>query len=417
MDNVPTSAFLADMAARGSIHQCTDLEALDAALSGGPVPAYVGFDATADSLHVGHLMSLMALRRLQAAGHRPVVLIGGGTTKVGDPSFRDATRPILDEEAIARNAEALKRTVARFVRFGDGPTDAVLVDNADWLDGLAFIGFLRDVGRHFTVSRMLTFDSVRNRIDREGGLTLLEFTYMTLQAFDFLHLSRGMGCLLQMGGSDQWGNIVNGVELARRADGRRVFGLTTPLVQTASGEKMGKTAGGAVWLDPGKLSSLDLWQWWRNVADADVGRFLLLFTDLPVEECRRLAAGEGAALNEAKAALADAAVAIAHGREAAAAARATATAAQGGESAEGLPVVEIPEGEVGEGLGLVDLMIRAGFATGRGEARRAIAGGALRVDGGKADDPEGLVTRERLATGTVRLTLGRKRHALVRMEP
>ncbi len=403
------------MAARGCLNQCTDLEGLDALMSAGPATAYVGFDATADSLHVGHLLSLMTLRRLQRAGHRPIVLIGGGTTKVGDPSFRDTTRPMLDEEAIARNAEGLRRIASRFVRFGDGPSDALLLDNADWLDPLRFIGFLRDVGRHFTVGRMLSFDSVRNRIDREEGISLLEFTYMTLQAFDFLHLSRERGCVLQMGGSDQWGNIVNGVELARKADRRQVFGLTTPLLQTASGEKMGKTAGGAVWLDPDRLSSFDLWQWWRNAADADVGRFLLMFTDLPVEECRRLAALEGPGLNEAKAALADAAVGIAHGPEAAAGARdAAASAFDRGGDAAALPVVALSGEEASAGMSVVDLMLRAGFATGRGEARRAIAGGGVRVDGEKVADEAAALTAEALMRGA-RLSSGRKRHVQVRV--
>lgn len=313
----PRSDFVRALGERGFIHQCTDLDGLDGALSGPPRAAYIGFDATADSLHCGHLMQLMPLRRLQRCGHKPVVLIGGGTTRIGDPSFRDSSRPLLDDAQIAANVAGLRQIFSRYLTFGDGATDAVLVNNADWLDALHLIPFLRDVGRHFTVNRMLSFDSVRTRLDREEPLTLLEFNYMILQAFDFLELSRRHGCILQMGGSDQWGNIVNGMELGRRVDQSQLFGLTTPLLTTASGTKMGKTAGGAIWLNADRLAPYGFWQFWRNTEDADVGRFLRLFTDLPLDEIERLEALEGPEINAAKAVLAHEATKLAHGEAAA----------------------------------------------------------------------------------------------------
>src|SRR5690242_8485824 len=330
---------------RGYIHQVTDPAALDALASKQIVPGYIGFDATAPSLHVGNLVSIMLLRRLQQAGHKPIVVMGGGTTKVGDPSGKDEGRKLLTSEEIDANIASIRRCFERFLSFGDGPTDAILVNNADWLDRLEYIPFLRDVGRHFTINRMLTFDSVRLRLDREQPLTFLEFNYMILQAYDFLELSRRAGCRLQLGGSDQWGNIVNGIELARRIDGTELYGVTTPLITTADGAKMGKTAKGAVWLDGEMLSPYDYWQFWRNTQDADVGRFLRLFTDLPLDEIRQLETLSGAEINQAKIVLATEATALLHGREAAdAAARTAAETFDGGGLGEDLPTLHIGEG-------------------------------------------------------------------------
>ncbi|MCA1940515.1 MAG: tyrosine--tRNA ligase, partial [Caenispirillum bisanense] len=332
------------LAERGFLHQGTDWQGLDALFAdGAPVTAYIGFDATADSLHVGHLLSIMTLRWLQKTGHRPLVLMGGGTTRIGDPSFRDTTRPLLDDAQIAANIAGIRRVFERFLTFGDGPTDAVMVNNADWLDRLGYIAFLRDFGRHFSVNRMLTFDSVRQRLDREQPLTFLEFNYMLLQATDFVELSRRFGCRLQMGGSDQWGNIVNGVELGRRVDDVPLFGATTPLLTTASGTKMGKTASGAVWLNAERRSPFEFWQFWRNTEDADVGHFLRLFTELPLDEIDRLAGLHGAALNESKKVLATAVTTLVHGADAAAEAAETARRAfEEGAAADGLPTVEVP---------------------------------------------------------------------------
>ena len=405
------AGFLDDAAARGLVQACTDEAGLAAALAGGPVAGYAGFDATADCLHVGHLLPLMLLRRFQRAGHRPIVLLGGGTTRIGDPSFRDAGRPMLDADGIARNVAGIRRVVARFLAF-DGPDGAVMVDNAEWLDPLRFIDFLREVGRHFTVSRMLTFDSVRNRLDAGEGLTLMEFNYMVLQAFDFLHLSRERGCLLQLGGSDQWGNIVNGIELARRVDRRQLFGLTAPLLATASGTKMGKTADGAVWLDPDRLGSFELWQWWRNVDDRDAGRFLPMFTDLPLDECRRLAALRGSEANAAKEALADGAVAIAHGADGLARARAGRAAAFGADEA-GLPEHAVPPGTDGT-VPVAEVLVHCGLASSRNEARRLIRDGGARLDGTVVTDPLATLANERIAAG-VRVSAGRKRHARTRI--
>ncbi|WP_040848337.1 tyrosine--tRNA ligase, partial [Nitrospirillum viridazoti] len=307
----PRSTALQVLGARGYIHQCTNLDGLDAAFSAGVVPVYIGFDATADSLHVGHLLPIMTLRRLQRAGHKPIVLIGGGTTRVGDPSFRATERPLLSDEQITANIQGIRQVFERFLTFGSGPIDAVMVNNADWLDRLGYIDLLRDIGRHFSVNRMLSFDSVKARLERQDPMSFLEFNYMILQAFDFLELHRRAGCLAQMGGSDQWGNIVNGIDLVRRLEGREVFGLTTPLLTTASGTKMGKTASGAVWLNADRLSPYDYWQFWRNTEDADVGRFLRLFTDLPLERIAELEALPGAEINRAKEVLADAATALA----------------------------------------------------------------------------------------------------------
>jgi tyrosyl-tRNA synthetase len=412
----PQSEFLKTLTDRGFIHQCTDLAALDERLSAGPVAAYIGFDATADSLHTGHLLPIMTLRWLQKCGHKPVVLIGGGTTQIGDPSFRDASRPLLDGEQIARNAAGLKQVFSRYLTFGDGPTDAVMVDNADWLDPLRYLPFLRDFGTHFTINRMLSFDSVRQRLEREQPLTLLEFNYMVLQAFDFLELSRRHGCVLQMGGSDQWGNIVNGIELARRIDQRQLFGLTTPLLTTSAGAKTGKTAGGAVWLNAERLSPYEFWQFWRNTEDDDVARFLRLFTELPLGEVQRLGHLKGAEINEAKRILATEATRLAHGDEAAREAAETARRAfEEGENAAGLPSVGLRRTELDAGLTVTQLLVRAGLSASRSEARRLVLNNGARLNGALVQDAESPVTAADLTDGALKLSAGRKRHVLVQV--
>jgi len=375
------SKFLQEATARGFVQQCTDGEGLDAAAAEGAVVAYIGFDATAPSLHVGSLVSIMLLRLFQRTGHKPIVLMGGGTTKVGDPSGRDETRRLLSDAEIAANIAGIERIFRRFLAFGDGPTDAVMVDNALWLDRLALIPFLREYGRHFSVNRMLTFDSVKTRLEREQPLSFLEFNYMVLQAYDFVELHRRHRCTLQMGGSDQWGNIVNGIELGRRADNAALYGLTTPLITTSSGAKMGKTAAGAVWLDPERLSAYEYWQYWRNTEDADVGRFLRLFTDLPQGEIERLERLAGAEINDAKVRLATEATALAHGR--AAAEEAAQTARQTfveGAAGEALPTIDVPRRELKRGVPAFDLVRRAGLAASNAEARRLIKGGGARLN-------------------------------------
>lgn len=408
----PKSDFLAVMIERGFLSDCTDFEGLDAALCHGSVPGYIGFDATARSLHVGSLIQIMMLRWLQRTGHKPIVLMGGGTTKVGDPSFRAEERPLLSPEEIAANIAGIRRCFAAYLRFGEGPSDAIMVDNAEWLDGLNYLAFLREIGRHFSVNRMLSFESVRSRLEREQSLSFLEFNYMILQAYDFLELHRRYGCRLQMGGSDQWGNIVNGIDLTRRVLDAEVYGLTSPLLTTADGRKMGKTAQGAVWLDAEMLAPYGFWQFWRNTADADVGRFLKLYTDLPLEECERLGALRGAEINLAKVRLANEVTALLHGPEAAAAAEATARAVfeQGGVGEE-LPRLALTRAEVGAGIPVVQLLVRAGLAKSGKEARRLIAEGGARLDDAPLEDPGMMVTPERLAA-SVKLTAGRKRHAL-----
>ena len=400
------STLLSTLDERGYIHQATDAAALDALAQTQVIPAYIGFDATAPSLHVGSLVQIMMLRRLQQAGHKPVVLMGGGTTKVGDPSGKDESRKLLTSDDIAANIAGIKGVFERFLTFGDGPTDAVIVDNADWLDRLNYVEFLRDVGRHFTINRMLTFDSVKLRLDREQPLTFLEFNYMILQAYDFAELARRSGVRLQMGGSDQWGNIVNGLELARRMDGAELYGLTTPLITTADGGKMGKTAAGAVWLNADRVSPYDYWQFWRNTQDGDVVRFLKLFTDLPLDEVARLGALEGADINQAKIALATAATTLLHGEEAAEAAEETAhrTFAQGA-SDENLPSLA-----TGGEIGVVAALIGLGFASSNGEARRKIGEGAVKVDGEPVSDPHLVVT---VGDTPVKLSLGKKKHGLL----
>jgi tyrosyl-tRNA synthetase len=410
-----TSDFLRVLSERGFIHQCTDLAALDARLRTGPVVAYNGFDLTADSLHVGHLIPIMMLRWLQKTGNKPVVLMGGGTTRIGDPSFRDATRPLLEDHHIDANLHGIRRVFENLLVFGDRPTDATMVNNADWLDGLGYIEFLRDFGRHFSVNRMLTFDSVRQRLDREQSLSLLEFNYMVLQAFDFLQLARTHACMLQLGASDQWGNIINGVELGRRVDGRELFGLTAPLLTTASGAKMGKSASGAVWLNSEKLSPYDFWQFWRNTEDADVGRFLRLFTELPLEEIARLEALGGSEINDGKKVLADEVTAMCHGREAAVAARKTAQSTfEGGENVSGLPTLTIAASDLRAGVMLIDLLVAAGLAASKGEARRLVRGGGARVNQMPILNEEACITECDAHAGAIKLSAGRKRHALVR---
>ncbi len=408
------SDFLRVLAERGFIHQCTDPEALDGAAAEGRITGYVGFDCTADSLHVGNLLSIMMLRWLQRTGHRPIALVGGGTTKVGDPSGKDESRRLLSEEEIARNRAGILRSLEKFLDFGGG--EALLVDNAEWLDRLLYIPFLREVGRHFTINRMLAFESVRQRLEREQPLTFLEFNYMVMQAYDFLELSRRFDCRLQMGGSDQWGNIVCGIELARRAEGRQLFGLTCPLLTTASGAKMGKTAQGAVWLNEDRLPPFEYWQFWRNTEDADVGRFLRLFTELPLEEIARLERLQGAEINEAKKILAFEATRLAHGEEAA---RKAADAArrlfEGGEgSVAALPEVTVPRTRLAEGVPVVELFTLAGLAKSRGEARRLIRGGGARLDDRRITDEHLMIREADLGDGALKLSAGRKRHVLVR---
>jgi tyrosyl-tRNA synthetase len=407
---MPVSPFLLEAAARGFFAQCTDLEGLDAALRAGPVGGYIGFDATADSLHVGSMVQIMLLRLLRRHGHDPVVVLGGGTTRIGDPSGKDESRQMMTDERIAANCAEIKRVLAPFLG------EALFVNNADWLDNLGYIDMLREVGPHFTINRMLTFDSVRLRLEREQPLTFLEFNYMILQSYDFRELNRRYGVKLQMGGSDQWGNIVSGIELARRTDGVQLFGLTTPLITTASGAKMGKTAKGAVWLTADRLSPYEYWQFWRNVEDADVGRFMRLFTDLPLEEIAAWEALPGAGINEAKKRLATEATALAHGLTAAEAAAETARRAfELGEAADSLPTVTVDGSLFTTGASLVSLLVQSGLATSKGEARRLIQGGGARVNDLVIADEAHVVDAEALRDGAVKLSAGRKQHRLVKV--
>jgi tyrosyl-tRNA synthetase len=399
------SALLRLLDERGYIHQLTDAAALDALAAKETISAYIGFDATAASLHVGSLVQIMMLRRLQQAGHRPIVLMGGGTTKVGDPSGKDESRKLLTAEEIDANIAGIRRVFERFLTFGEGPTDAIMANNAEWLDTLEYIPFLREVGRHFTINRMLTFDSVKLRLDREQPMTFLEFNYMILQAYDFLELSRRVGCRAQMGGSDQWGNIVNGIELGRRIDGSELFGVTTPLITTADGAKMGKTAQGAVWLDEQWLSPYDYWQFWRNTQDADVGRFLRLFTDLPLDEITRLEGLPGAEINDAKIVLATEATAMLHGRDAASAAQATARETFEGGAGEDLPTLSL-----GDGMNIAHALTALGFTPSNKEAKRKIAEGAVRLDDEPVSDPGLMVSA---GDQPLKLSLGKKRHGLL----
>ena len=413
----PKSEFLRAMTTRGFLHQCTDFEALDEkAASGKPVVAYIGFDCTADSLHVGSLVQIMMLRWLQKTGNKPIVLMGGGTTKIGDPSGKDEARQLITPETIQANMAGIRSVFEKFLTFGDGPTDAIMVDNAEWLDELKYIPLLRDAGRHFSVNRMLTMDSVRLRLEREQPLSFLEFNYMVLQAYDFAELARSYGCSLQMGGSDQWGNIVMGVDLARRMDGNEVYGLTTPLITLASGAKMGKTADGAVWLNEDRLTAYDYWQFWRNTADADVGRFLKLFTDLPLEEIAALEGLKDADINEAKKRLATEATAMAHGRAAAEQAAETARQAFELGSAEAdLPTVEVDAGALASGMPAYEALRLAGLVKSNGEGRRLIKGGGARLNDApiKAED-QPISAADAGAAGAIKLSAGKKRHVLLK---
>ena len=409
------SDFLRVLRDRGYIHQVTHPTELDEAASSGIVTAYIGFDATAPSLHVGSLIQIMMLRRLQQSGHKPIVLMGGGTTKIGDPTDKDQSRPLLTEAQIQANIASIKTVFAKFLRFGDGPTDAIMVDNDTWLSTYGYVEFLREFGVHFTINRMLAFDSVKTRLEREQPMTFLEFNYMLMQSVDFLELERRYGCVLQMGGSDQWGNIVNGVELIRRVEQKPAFGLTTPLLSTASGQKMGKTVGGAVWLNADMRSPYDYWQFWRNTEDADVGRFMRLFTDLPLDEIARLEALEGAQINEAKKVLANAATTLLHGEDAARAAEAAAVAAfEQGQVSGDLPSFEIPRGVLEAGVVLAALAADVGLAASRGEARRLAQGGGLRVNDKAETDANRTLDASDLVDGVVKLSAGKKKIVLVR---
>lgn len=411
----PKSEFLHVMQSRGFLQDCTDLEGLDDRLLEGVLPAYIGFDATADSLHVGSLIQIMMLRWLQKTGHKPITLMGGGTTKIGDPSGKDESRKMMTPEVIDSNVGGIFKVFEKYLTFGDGPTDAVQPNNAEWLDKLNYIEFLRDIGPHFTINRMLTFDSVKTRLDREQPLTFLEFNYMLLQSYDFMELNKRYGVGLQMGGSDQWGNIVNGVDLTRRISQTQVFGLTTPLLTKADGSKMGKSAAGAIWLNEDKLSSYEFWQFWRNTLDADVGKFLRLFTEIDLDECDRLGALEGSEINEAKAVLANAATTLAHGAEAAAAAEATAKEVfEKGGVGDDLPTVSLDASDVGDAISIVQLFVKSGLSGSGKEAKRLIADGGAKLDDVAVTDAGTMVSADQLRA-SIKLSAGKKRHALAKL--
>lgn len=407
----PKSDFLRIMSERGYLADCTDYEGLDRALLAGPITAYIGYDATAASLHVGHLLNIMMLRWFQKTGNRPLTLMGGGTTKVGDPSFRSDERPLLDDAAIQANIDGMGRVFARYLDYG--PDGAVMLNNAEWLDGLNYLTFLRDIGRHFSVNRMLSFESVKSRLDREQSLSFLEFNYMILQAYDFLELNRRHGCVLQMGGSDQWGNIVNGIDLTRRVDDSQVWGLTSPLLTTSDGRKMGKSAGGATWLSADMLSPYEFWQFWRNTTDADVGRFLKLYTEIPVAECERMGALQGAEINEAKVRLANEVTTLLHGAEAAASAEATARRVfeEGGAGGD-LEVATLPAHS--DGLTIAQALVQSGIVASGKEVKRLIAEGGLRADNAPVTDPQQLVERAALEAG-IKISVGKKKHRMLRL--
>ena len=413
-----TSSFLRVMSERNFIHQVTDWKSLDALLSEKNMVAYIGFDCTADSLHVGSLVQIMMLRYFQKCGHRPIVLMGGGTTKVGDPSGKDDARQLLNENEIEKNKQGIKTVFEKYLNFGDGPSDAIMCDNDEWLSGLEYVQFLRDYGRHFSVNRMLSFDSVKLRLDREQPLSFLEFNYMILQAYDFLELSRRFDCSLQMGGSDQWGNIVNGVELARRIDQKSVFGLTTPLVTTASGAKMGKSAQGAIWLNSDRLSPYDFWQYWRNTEDEDVGRFLKLFTELPLDEIARLSGLKGNELNEAKKILANEVTQLCHGRDAAnSVAESARKTFEEGSIGQDLPFIIINKNDLEDGVWVIEAMRKLALIQSNGEGRRLIANGGVRVNDTVISDPEKqLNVSDITINGMIKLSAGKKRHALVKLQ-
>jgi tyrosyl-tRNA synthetase len=410
------SDLLQVLSGRGFLHQCTDIDALDIEAAANAITGYIGFDATADSLHIGNLTQIMMLRRVQETGHRPIVLMGGGTTKVGDPSGKDEMRGLLDDETIAKNIASIQNTFNQFLDFGSGATDAVLVNNAGWLDDLGYIPFLRDIGRHFTINRMLTMDSVKRRLDRQKPLTFLEFNYMILQGYDFVELHKCYGCTLQLGGSDQWGNIVQGIDLGRRLLDVELFGFTCPLITTASGTKMGKTATGAVWLKAERLSPYEYYQFWRNTEDADVVPFLKLFTDLPLEEIARLEQLGGAEINEVKKVLALEATTLLHGSQAAnnAAETARSTFEQGGVG-DSLPSIEIPHAELTDGVLILALLQRTSLAASNGEARRLIRGGGAKINDNKIEDENLTVNIQFVSNGIIKLSAGKKRHAIVRV--
>jgi tyrosyl-tRNA synthetase len=411
----PKSDFLRIMIERGYLADCTDYQGLDDALMAGTVPAYIGYDATAASLHVGHLLNIMMLRWLQKTGHKPITLMGGGTTKVGDPSFRSDERPLLGPDQIQANIDGMNKVFARYLDYSDAPNGAIMLNNAEWLDGLNYLEFLRDIGRHFSVNRMLSFESVKSRLDREQSLSFLEFNYMILQAYDFLELNRRYGCLLQMGGSDQWGNIVNGIDLTRRVLDHEVYGLTSPLLTTSDGKKMGKSQGGAMWLNAEMLSPYDFWQFWRNTTDADTGKFLKLYTELPVEECERLGALQGSEINEAKIILANEVTALLHGEEAAKAAEATAKEVfEKGIAGGDLPRLTLSAEELGDGISVVQIFVRSGLAATGKEAKRLIADNGAKIDDESVTDAGKLITAADLAS-PLKLSAGKKRHAIVEL--
>ena len=415
MTFIPKSEFLQIMLDRGFVADCTDYEGLDEALVKGGMPAYIGFDATAKSLHVGSLIQIMMLRWLQKTGGKPITLMGGGTTKVGDPSFRADERPLLSAEQIDDNIAGIKRVFAAYLTYGEGASDAMMINNAEWLDGLNYLEFLRDVGRHFSVNRMLSFESVKSRLDREQSLSFLEFNYMILQAYDFMELHQRYGCMLQMGGSDQMGNIINGMELTRRAADGRVYGLTSPLLTTSDGKKMGKSQNGAVWLNGDMLSPYEFWQFWRNTTDADVGRFLKLYTELPIDECNRLGALAGSEINDAKIILANEVTTLLHGAAAAKAAEATAKEVfEKGGVGDDLPTLTLSAAELGDGMSIVQIIVQAGLAKSGKEARRLIAENGARLNDEPLTDAGLMVTRNQLTT-PIKLSAGKKRHSLVKL--
>ncbi|MBO9435313.1 tyrosine--tRNA ligase [Ruegeria sp. R13_0] len=411
----PKSDFIATMIERGFLADCTDYQGLDDALIDGVQTAYIGYDATAQSLHVGHLMNIMVLRWLQKTGHKPITLMGGGTTKVGDPSFRSDERPLLGPEQIDANTAGMQKVFAKYLSYDDSETGALMLNNAEWLDSLNYLDFLRDIGRHFSVNRMLSFESVKSRLDREQSLSFLEFNYMILQAYDFLELNRRYGCVLQMGGSDQWGNIVNGIDLTRRVLDQEIYGLTTPLLTTSDGRKMGKSQGGAIWLNGDMLSPYEFWQFWRNTTDADVGRFLKIFTELPVDECDRMGALQGSEINEAKIRLANEVTTLLHGSEAAAKAEATAREVfeKGGVGGD-LPTLTLSADELGDGMSIVQLIVKSGLAKSGKEAKRLISENGAKLDDAPLTDA-GLMIDAGALSSPIKLSAGKKRHALVQL--
>ena len=411
----PKSEFVAVMMERGFLADCTDYQGLDEALLKGAQPGYIGFDATAKSLHVGSLIQIMMLRWLQKTGNKPITLMGGGTTKVGDPSFRADERPLLDNAAIDDNIAGIKKVFSAYLEYGDGPTDAMMINNAEWLDELNYLDFLRDIGRHFSINRMLSFESVKSRLDREQSLSFLEFNYMILQAYDFMELSRRYGCVLQMGGSDQWGNIVNGIDLTRRVIDGEVYGLTSPLLTTSDGRKMGKSLSGAIWLNPDMLSPYEFWQFWRNTTDADVGRFLKLYTELPVDECDRLGALKGAEINESKVRLANEVTTLLHGADAAAAAEATAREVfEKGGIGDDLPTLTLSAEDIGDGISIVQLLVKSGLAGSGKEAKRLISENGAKINDEPLAEAGMMIDAAALAT-PMKLSAGKKRHALVQI--